>query len=262
MQKNIQKQRVISKTENSMNLKIGDSVIVNEGVNDPDFNDFSIGGWQGRIIHISDDEANPLIEIEWDSLTLKQIPQEFIINAHDSWTDFTSMNLNVDEIEVTTPRDSEADAESIRNELHKKHPFISVDQQEKNIFEILSNPDSSVNEDNLETYLLHLKKTIEYPCLLTGSEDFAWEEPYLLGGWDKKEYEKLKKTQPSYTDIFELIGFDETLEEDGRGLFVTVKRISDRKKFTLPLWDLKATDKQSGNYLLISDYSFWMTNYQ
>ena len=245
-----------------MNFKIGDSVIVKEGVNDPDFNGFSIGGWQGRVTHISDDEANPLIEIEWDSLTLKQIPQEFIIDTLDCWSDFTSMSLDIDEIELTTPRDSETDAENIRNELHKKHPFISVEQQEKNIFKILSNPDSSVNEDNLATYLLHLKNTIEYPCLLTGSEDFAWEEPYVLGDWDKNEYEKLKKTKPSYTDIFELIDFDETLEDDGRGLFVTVNRISDRKKFTLPLLDLKATDKQSGNYPLISDYSFWMTNYQ
>lgn len=40
-----------------MNFKIGDSVIVKKGVNDPDFNDFPIGGWQGRVIHISDDEA-------------------------------------------------------------------------------------------------------------------------------------------------------------------------------------------------------------
>lgn len=80
----------------------------------------------------------PLIEIEWDSLTLKQIPQEFIIDTLDCWNDFTSMSLDIDEIELTTPRDSETDAENIRNELHKKHPFISVEQQEKNIFEILS----------------------------------------------------------------------------------------------------------------------------
>lgn len=244
-----------------MNFKIGDSVIVKEGVNDPDSTDFPIVGWQGRIIHISDDIKNPLIEIEWDSITLKQIPQDYIIQSIESDLDFTIMTLDIREVELGTSRDSETDAENIKNELQNKYQYVSIEQQEQNIAEILSNPNLSVNEDNIATYFIHLKNKIQYPCLLTGSEDFSWEEPYIFGGWDRREYEKLKKTNPSYKDIFELIGLDETVE-DGSGVYVKVKRISDKKKFTIPLWDLKVTDRQSKNYQLISDYSFWMTNYQ
>jgi hypothetical protein len=36
-------------------------------------------------------------------------------------------------------------------------------------------------------------------------KDFSWEERYLLGGWDKKEYEELKKHNPSYTDEYDLV---------------------------------------------------------
>lgn len=61
---------------NSMNrqhrkLNIGDSVIVKPGTKDPDTGgDF--GGWQGRISMIEAMEDHCLVEIKWDSLTLKK----------------------------------------------------------------------------------------------------------------------------------------------------------------------------------------------
>ena len=112
------------------------------------------------------------------------------------------------------------------------------------------------NENNQIVYLDYLKKNLKKPCVLTGSENFSWEEPYLLGSWCQKESEKLKLTQSSYTDKFELL--DEI--DNFRGIFAKVKRLSDNKKFELPLWDLKVIDEKSSNFLLISDYSSWMTN--
>jgi hypothetical protein len=38
----------------------------------------------------------------------------------------------------------------------------------------------------------YLKRNIEFPCQLTGIEDFPWEEYYVFGPGSKKEYEKLK----------------------------------------------------------------------
>ena len=38
-----------------MNLKIGDSIIVKEGIKEPDSEEFEIGGWQGRVIEIDND---------------------------------------------------------------------------------------------------------------------------------------------------------------------------------------------------------------
>ncbi|MCJ7582605.1 MAG: hypothetical protein MUP98_18985 [Candidatus Aminicenantes bacterium] len=51
----------------------------------------------------------------------------------------------------------------------------------------------------------YLKKNLSYPCVLTGIEDFNWEEFYVFGPGDKEEYEELKKTKPSYMDTFELL---------------------------------------------------------
>lgn len=108
------------------------------------------------------------------------------------------------------------------------------------------------------------------PCVLiichhTGIEDFRWEELYVFGPDNKKEYEQLKKTQPSYTDryeLFEIVRNAESpwvmcYEEDvGAG----VRRISDGKKFLLGLSELEATDKKSRNYHLLDDYSVWFVN--
>lgn len=138
-----------------------------------------------------------------------------------------------------------------------------LDEQEKRIAYILS--DGEVNEDKLwktsktvKKYLKYLKENLDYPCIMTGIEDFPWEERYVFGYGSKKEYEKLKKDNPSYKDIFELITFEDDAEEQ---IFVKVKRQSDNKRFVIELDCLKATDDNSKNYQTLDDYSVWYVNY-
>ena len=76
-----------------------------------------------------------------------------------------------------------------------------MDDQDDRIQTILGD-DCGRNSDTLDIYARYLKKTLELPCLLTGLEDFPWEERYVLGGGDKKEYERLKKDTPSFRDLF------------------------------------------------------------
>ena len=58
-------------------FKIGDSVMVKKGGIDPDYGN-DIGGWQGRICEIDDNTKKPLVSIEWDSITLKNMPHQLI----------------------------------------------------------------------------------------------------------------------------------------------------------------------------------------
>jgi hypothetical protein len=131
--------------------------------------------------------------------------------------------------------------------------------QENRIEKILGEDNLEVSDESLGMYRSYLRENIKLPCDLTGIEDFRWEEYYILGPGDKKEYEELKKTQPSYQDVFTFISFDDQIDDEG--LMAKVTRISDRKQFILPLADLKATDKKSPNYRLINDYSVWFINY-
>jgi len=140
----------------------------------------------------------------------------------------------------------------------------AFDQQKQRILDILQvqdEEDSFFSEENLKTYLEYLKKNLEFPCHLTGIEDFPWEERFVFGYGSKKEYEKLKKTQPSYTDTFILIEFEEPSPGEEQ-IFVIAERVQDKKQFSLPLDMLKAAKRKSKNYQLLYDYASWLVNYQ
>jgi len=244
-----------------MNMKKGDNIKVKSGIFDPDLKKFDMSGWQGRITNIDTEDGGKFIEIEWDSITLCQMPKEFIKNSIEEECEYSIMWLGEDDLELANQRDSNTDVEKQIEKLDKQYGQGCYDEQEKRIAIILPEDDNSVTEENQAIYYAHLEKNLQKPIILTGMEDFPWEEKYLLGGWSKKEYEELKKTQPSYTDKFEFIKLTDHIDEM-YGIIVEVKRTTDKKKFMLPLWDLKCVDRMSKNYDLISDYSFWMTNYR
>ncbi|NES01805.1 MAG: hypothetical protein F6K22_02560 [Okeania sp. SIO2F4] len=127
-------------------------------------------------------------------------------------------------------------------------PTSDFEAQEKRIGKIVGlNEEGEVREVKIETltiYWHYLQENIKLPCLLTGIEDFSWEEYYVIGNGSKKEHERLRKTKPSYLDIYELSEWKSSVQEDP-SLIVCVKRQSDRKKLFLILDTLKAVDENS-----------------
>ena len=137
---------------------------------------------------------------------------------------------------------------------------IDLEDFKARIQTIIGTDNLQVNPKKLSRFLKFLKKEIQKPCYFTGTEEFLWEEDYLFGDGAQKEYENLKKSKPSYTDVFLLMQFAEaTSEQDG--LLVEVQRVSDKKMFILPLADLEVTDENTANYELVEDYSMWFLNY-
>ena len=165
---------------------------------------------------------------------------------------FEALAANVHFIDVENEDDNEDD--------NLEETTFDVDEFDRKIQKILGVKNIDVSDKTLKKYLQYLKQNIKMPCNLTGQEDFLWEEKFVFGPGNKKEYEKLKKTQPSYTDIFNLLRFEELISEES-GILVEVQRITDKKKFTLPLADLEATDEGSPNSQLLEDYAVWYVNY-
>ena len=135
-------------------------------------------------------------------------------------------------------------------------------KQEKRIESIFPNDleDIFKCKETIEIYKAYLENNLIFPIELTGIEDFDWEEFYLLGPGDKKEYEELKIINPSFTDIFNMTSIDNDFDID-YGLFADVIRISDNKRFLIPLAELVVIDKKSKNYQLLDDYAVWFVNY-
>ena len=61
-----------------------------------------------------------------------------------------------------------------------------MDKSEQRIHAVLGD-DNERTPKNSRRYLVHLKKHLSLPLHVTGIEDFPWEEPYVLGGWDRNE---------------------------------------------------------------------------
>lgn len=133
-----------------------------------------------------------------------------------------------------------------------------MDKQFERIKEILGK-DLERNPQNVIKYQAYLNKMVKKPCIVTGIEDFSWEEPYVLGGWDQDEYAELKKTNPSFTDQFKLIEFlpVKSVDDD---IIAKVTRLSDKKIFEIELSRLECTDFKNENYQFIHDYAVWHTN--
>jgi len=136
-------------------------------------------------------------------------------------------------------------------------------EQQKRWDRILKDAAEGTQEEALEAFFKHLNASLQFPCEVTGSEDFTWEEPYVIGGWSQQEYKRLKKTQPSYRDKYQLLGIERGWSEwmmFSEDIAAHVRRNGDGKEFYLGLAELKVTDKKSPNFQLIDDYAVWLCN--
>lgn len=152
------------------------------------------------------------------------------------------------------------------DDVEQFHPFLqnppSFDfaEFERRISKILGDRDIEVSLEKLVKYFDYLKQNIQLPLHVTGNEDFPWEEEYVIGDGCQKEYARLKKTKPSYTDTFTIDKWDKSVIQEN-GIYVNVSRLGDRQKFVLPLEDLKAVDETSSNYQFLHDYVVWIVNF-
>ena len=118
----------------------------------------------------------------------------------------------------------------------------------------------SVSKRYLFIYRQYITKRFHMNTLLTGREDFQWEEPFLFGYGKNSEYERLKRTRPSYKDKFLLtdIKHDELIQD--KDLIAVVVRQSDHKRFEIGLSWLTTMNKKAKAFRLLNDYATWIAN--
>ena len=143
--------------------------------------------------------------------------------------------------------------------------MTDYDAQEARIEAILGEDESLTFDDAVEKFYEHLRRFIQLPCDVTGVEDFRWGEYYVLVPGSLIEYQKLRETQPSYQDIFELRAIENDVYSEWKlfhdeVLAGHVWRKSDSKEFYLGLTEIEPVDKESVNYQLLNDYSVWFAN--
>lgn len=217
-----------------MNIKMGDSVIVKPSVQDPDFG-ISIGSWQGRISEVLED--GKLVCIDWDSLTLRDIPDLMIAKCEEDGLEWRQMYLQTTEVELVTSRDTEGDVAQIMSQIQAQHAWDHLGEEGRRIQQILAHVAPNDELAILKAWEAHLRKVLCFPF---ESEVTESQERSRLRDGDRVIVQGI-------TDI-----------DDLYGILVEIRHKRDVHVF--PLCDLEAKDTKSSNHGHVQSYVVWFAN--
>jgi hypothetical protein len=219
-------------------FKVGDSVIVKPGTQDPDYGG-DIGGWQGRITEITDDEEGEwLVLIDWDSLTLRQIPGSHIRDCKIDDLAWESMRLFAREVELSQPRDTLTNVERVLAQLETQYEWVHLGEEEgRRIQQVLKGVAKNNDLAALNAWSKYLTRMFTFPFKAEVAE------PQDQGSL-------------RIEDRVTVLGIEE-IDED-YGILVNIK--SQRGDYVFPLCDLDALDQNSPNYEPLHDYAVWFAN--
>ncbi len=222
-----------------MKLQLGDSVIVKQGVKEPDLQEFEIGGWQGRVIRINSksDKDNILITIEWDSQTLLQIPSNYIEQSERDGLEWKCMVLFESELEKAIPRDDITNVRQTQEKLSDIHYWDSLGDEGIRISKVLNNVNPLNEMECFQKWMGYLNNALSFPISAIVTDDAD------NGSIESGEMITIN----SLSRINDIYGIIASISHHG-------------KKYEFPLCDLKATDKAKAEFQMIDDYRIWFAN--
>jgi len=215
-----------------MTFTLGNSIIVKKGIKDLDLNT-DLSGYQGRLSLIQEDN---IVCVDWDSITLKAIPAAVIKYCEEEGFGWDQMYLGRDDIELTSPRDTENDVIDTFNQLQAKYEWSYLGKQGERIQAVLSDVDNEM--EAFEAWETHLINKLKLPCQAIISDSDNGGGALRLG---------YKITIQGFNDF-----------DDRHGILVDVKYQGSR--YVIQLADLEVINQKSNNYLLVKDYVVWFAN--
>lgn len=224
-----------------VNIKVGGSVVVKDGIMCPDMESLSIAGWQGRVsdVFVGDDKEI-LVNVEWDSITLRSLPEGYVKQSEEEGLDWASMNLLISEVKPIQPRDTEKDVQSAIEELSDLPSFHSwnfLGEEGARISSVLEGLDQDDTYACMEAWSEHLEEVLVFPfdAVIADGDNRG---PLKVG------------------DQIRVHGIE--LVDDLYGIIVNVRL--GRRKYAHPLCNLEVLDKKSPNYQNVMDYAVWFAN--
>jgi len=224
----------------TMKIKPGDSVKVKDGVKDPDSEDIELSSWQGRIIEIdevADHNGNIRITIEWDSLTLTQMPAEFIQQSEIDGLDWKTMVLYESDLNKADARDRKFDVKKTQGLLSEQHYWDSFGKSGIRISNVLEGLNPKDEMKCLRAWDQYLERELSFPIQAIVSES---ADNWIINSGDIVQITLLSEIVDMY------------------GILATIRL--NQKSFEYPLCDLEVMDKKAKNHQLIQDYCVWFAN--
>lgn len=220
----------INNNPDDTEYKIGDSVIVNPGVTDPDDPATLISGWQAWVSNI--DPKSDYIELEWDGPTLRSIPDDMIRKWIITGYDWRVMVLSKRDISHAIPRDTHNQTEEVVSEIEVRHQWDYLGDTNPGILDVIDGHEQDDVLTLLHVWEEHLQDTLLFPFQARVKQPYGHHQP---------------------DDIVEVIGIEDIDEIDG----VRVNVIQSRDYELMCLSDLEVLDHSSINYQPVDDYFAW-----
>lgn len=218
--------------DKAFKFKTGDSVKVKANIHDPDLGG-DINGWIGRILEIEDQ----IVTIQWDSITLLQIPDSTITHCEQEGLDWSEMRLYSTEVEHVPQRDTVADVNKVVDQIQSEHQWEGLGKEGSIIQAVLKGIDPGDYDSIFKSWEKYLQNILHFPF---GAEVSEFQE----GGYISQG-NKVKVLEVS--DI-----------ADPYGILVAVS--CNRSLYHFPLCDLEVVDENSPNYEPIKAYAVWFAN--
>ncbi|MEM9846319.1 MAG: calcium-binding protein [Bacteroidota bacterium] len=225
-----------------MKFKTGDIVKIKKGVTIEDIN-IPIAGWHGRVgVGESEYMSSDLVMIELDSVVLKSLPKEYILETLRQ-TDIDSFNhlyMEEGDLEIANARDTEEEVEEALEFINENYFWLATgdgDLEHEIIQEVTLRAEEE-EEDELGAWWDYLEENLKFP--------FKAEVAEHGGGSPVGTVFKIQKLHD---------------EDDHSGIIVRGKENRFRgKNIYYPLCDLEAVDEKSPNYLHLRAYVVWFAN--
>ena len=222
-----------------MKFKIGDSVRVKKGTPHPDFPEFDIGGWQGRVTDVShiDDPEEPVVGLELDSITLRSLPEWYLADSEQEGLDWSRLYLSLDELEPAKHRDTKRDVKRVRRRIQARVEWLGIGPEGERIQAVVDSARSRREWDVMQAWEKYLKQHLQFP-FEAEVDEFQEYGPLQAG------------------DRLTVLGIVDT--DEHYGVIVVCRK--GRQSFEFPLADLAAVDEDSPNADPIQDYRVWFAN--
>jgi hypothetical protein len=178
-----------------------------------------------------------LILIEWDSITLSQMPGSVIEQCEAQGTSWQLIRLYSQEVQITTSRDAPRDIVKSQRELEAQSTWLFLGEQGKRIQHALAGIDEDDERVAFSAWRQYLEQHLIFPFDAVVVEHWM-PTPVSVGDQGK---------------IQVLGGI-----EDPYGVLVRVT--FEGRSHPFPLCDLEVIDKNSPNYQLVDDYATWFAN--
>jgi hypothetical protein len=219
-------------------LRRGDSVAAKPGTLDPDFG-IDIGGWQGRVVETRHDKKfGDMVCIEWDSVTLRQVPESTIVQSEEQGIDWRLMWLGIGEVEAAPLRDRPQDVAKAQQEIAAQSAWLWLGgEQGRRVQKVLAGIDEDDDVAAVEAWEAYLEQRLDFPF---EAEVAEYQDRGPLQAGDRV----------TVTGI--------SLADDHYGIIVSLRH--GRQRYDFPLCDLEVSDKDSPNYQHVDDYSAWFAN--